>query len=315
MIICQICSLERLQITAKHLAQHGMSMLDYRAKFPDAPLQDESIIMRGENNPFFGKHHTEELKQWQREHFTGKKCPEASKKISEKWKDANGVYRKMMASVEYRQIMSNATQHYWDSSISDEHRKKNADSFRERRPSFSQKLKIIFEDPIHRKNISERMKHMWKTTTPEEKDARIQKSISTMMTNGGGNLSSKGEIEFFELLKSKWSKTKHGYWIPKSITSSKSNWNVDFYIPEMDVYVQFDGVYWHGLDRPINVIMESQSLRDQIIYKKYLLDKEQDVWFQKQEKCLVRITDIQFKEDPELCIQIVECKGKIKWEA
>ena len=39
--------------------------------------------MKGEKNPFFGKKHTEELKQRQREHFTGKKNPWAGKKISD----------------------------------------------------------------------------------------------------------------------------------------------------------------------------------------------------------------------------------------
>ncbi len=70
-------------------------------------------------------------------------------------------------------------------------------------------------------------------------------------------------------------------------------WLIDFKIN--DVYIQFDGEYWHGLDRPINLIRESISPRDKAIVKAYDRDRIQDNWFKLNELNLVRITDRQAK--------------------
>jgi len=74
-------------------------------------------------------------------------------------------------------------------------------------------------------------------------------------------------------------------------------WPIDFYIRQTDVYVQVDGVYWHGLDRPIEMIKESKNPRDKNIYKKYLTDRKQEVWFKNNGKTLLRVTDKQIKEE------------------
>lgn len=71
---------------------------------------------------------------------------------------------------------------------------------------------------------------------------------------------------------------------------------VDFYVPSIDTYVQFDGVYWHGLDRPIDIIAEGRTARDVQIYKKWLSDREQDAWFLAQGMRLARFTDAEYKK-------------------
>lgn len=72
-------------------------------------------------------------------------------------------------------------------------------------------------------------------------------------------------------------------------------WPIDFYIRSVDVYVQFDGVYWHGLDRPLDVIKEFKTPRDRVIYQKFITDCEQKSWFAEQNLKLVRVTDREFK--------------------
>lgn len=74
-----------------------------------------------------------------------------------------------------------------------------------------------------------------------------------------------------------------------------NGWEIDFYIPTIDTYVQFDGVYWHGLDRSLNVILENKSPRDDVIYNTYLRDREQDLWFASNHLRLIRVTDLEFK--------------------
>ena len=73
-----------------------------------------------------------------------------------------------------------------------------------------------------------------------------------------------------------------------------NRWPIDFYVKSIDTYVQLDGVYWHGLDRPIEVISEHRTKRDAQIHKKWLTDREQDRWFREQGLNLIRLTDVQF---------------------
>ena len=71
-------------------------------------------------------------------------------------------------------------------------------------------------------------------------------------------------------------------------------WPIDFYVKSTNTYIQLDGVYWHGLDRPIEVIAQHLTNRDAQIHKKWLTDREQDQWFEQQKLNLRRLTDVQF---------------------
>lgn len=75
-----------------------------------------------------------------------------------------------------------------------------------------------------------------------------------------------------------------------------NGWIVDFYIKSIDTYVQFDGVYWHGLDRTLKELKASKSPRDIMIRKARARDRKQDRWFKANGKRLVRVTDREFTE-------------------
>lgn len=79
-------------------------------------------------------------------------------------------------------------------------------------------------------------------------------------------------------------------------------WPIDFYLPDHNVYVQFDGVYWHGLDRPIEEIRESKSLRDIHIHKKWLTDRKQECWFSKHNLILIRVPSSKFDRRTMTCV-------------
>lgn len=74
-----------------------------------------------------------------------------------------------------------------------------------------------------------------------------------------------------------------------------NKWPIDFYVKSIGTYIQLDGVYWHGLDRPIELIAEHKTKRDVQIHKKWLTDREQDKWFITNNLTLVRITEMQLK--------------------
>lgn len=72
-------------------------------------------------------------------------------------------------------------------------------------------------------------------------------------------------------------------------------WLIDFYIKSINTYVQFDGVYWHGLDRPIEEIALHKTLSDATIETTYKRDIEQNKWCAERGVRFVRITDREFK--------------------
>ena len=57
---------------------------------------------------------------------------------------------------------------------------------------------------------------------------------------------------------------------------------------------KFDGVYWHGLNRPIEIIKESLTPRDHTIYRTWERDRLQEKWFYDHDLKLIRVTDLEF---------------------
>jgi len=70
---------------------------------------------------------------------------------------------------------------------------------------------------------------------------------------------------------------------------------VDFYIKNIDLYIQVDGVYWHGLNRDIKDIKKGKTSQDKKIYKQILRDKKLNQYMIDNNLNLVRITDEQLK--------------------
>lgn len=136
-----------------------------------------------------------------------------------------------------------------------------------------------------------RLKGVAKAATPEVRAAidwqsLVAKQHATKKANGTF-LRSKIEDRFFEHLIDRFGEVKRAVMV--------NGWEIDFYIPSIDTYVQFDGVYWHGLDRSIEVIREFKSPRDKVIYGTFCRDREQDEWFATNHLRLLRVTDLQFK--------------------
>lgn len=76
-----------------------------------------------------------------------------------------------------------------------------------------------------------------------------------------------------------------------------NGWSIDFYIPVINVYLQLDGVYWHGLNRSRETIESSSSPRDKVILETMERDVRQNEWFKSSGKRLIRVTDLQDFEE------------------
>ncbi len=92
-----------------------------------------------------------------------------------------------------------------------------------------------------------------------------------------------------------------------------NKWHIDFYIKSIETYIQFDGVYWHGLNRPIEQIREHKQKRDIKISHCYDNDIKQNQWFVANNLKLVRITDAEFKnksKHQEIIDRIMNCNKR-----
>ena len=119
----------------------------------------------------------------------------------------------------------------------------------------------------------------------------FRKMHETMKKNGSyGSMSSKTENAFYELLASYFSVDAIDRFV------NVNNHIVDFYIKQLNTYIQFDGEYWHGLDRPLEEVKKNAEIsrRAKGIYTGYFKDREQDKWFAEHNIKLVRITDKDF---------------------
>lgn len=76
-----------------------------------------------------------------------------------------------------------------------------------------------------------------------------------------------------------------------------NGWFMDFYVKSIDAFVQFNGDYWHGLDRPIEKIRESDSYRDKEIVKTWDRDCKRKAFFQERNWKLIILTydDVDMK--------------------
>jgi hypothetical protein len=104
----------------------------------------------------------------------------------------------------------------------------------------------------------------------------------------GKLLESRPEVQLRNALIDVWGNTNI------LIHTMLNGWSMDILIVPLNTYVQVDGVYWHGLNRDITSIKTSISCVDKAIYKKWLRDREQDIWFTQQSTLhLTRITDVE----------------------
>jgi hypothetical protein len=118
-----------------------------------------------------------------------------------------------------------------------------------------------------------------------------KKSTETKKKNKTGTWSSKVEI----LLKDELIKIFQIENVQEQV-SLNGKWTIDFYVTPIDSYVQLDGIYWHGLDRPIETIKEFKSSKDERILRTYYKDREQDQWAETNNIKFYRITDEEIKK-------------------
>ena len=79
--------------------------------------------------------------------------------------------------------------------------------------------------------------------------------------------------------------------------ASLNGWDIDFFVPSIGLYIQVDGIYWHGLDRPRAMIesLANHNKRDAQILRRIYLDEKQNSWCLEHRIKFLRLTDIEIK--------------------
>lgn len=176
---------------------------------------------------------------------------------------------------------------------------------------------------LHSSDTVEKMK---KTLRKKDHSKMKEKMKSTVVKKYGvehiSQLKQVKEKRFATLKKNKTIKVskkelKFGKFLLKNFENVASQvyfegFSIDFFIKDIETYVQFDGVYWHGLDRALSDIINSEKKIDKIIYSKWKKDRELDELCKERGIILVRITDIDFdtKSKKEILKMIKEKNGK-----
>jgi hypothetical protein len=154
------------------------------------------------------------------------------------------------------------------------------------------------ESPIQHNQIRDKIKktmldrwgapHAW--CTPENRERNKSKEIRnkihrTMKARGRYGKSKVEDQLYYDLCE---------LYSPANVErqASLNGWSIDFKVN--DVYVQLDGVYWHGLDRSLEELRASQNARDKVILGTRSRDSEQNEWCQKMGIRLVRVTDAEY---------------------
>lgn len=146
----------------------------------------------------------------------------------------------------------------------------------------------------HSQKSSEGTKLVWEL----DKENMIRKTVETKRQNGSYTGTSKQEERFYQKLVELFGENDVKRWVPIK------KWVLDFYIKSIDTYIEFDGMYWHGLLYPLETLEEKAKTSKQIasILKRYHKDRDKDKWFTENNFKLIRITDTQFSSNAETCI-------------
>lgn len=118
-------------------------------------------------------------------------------------------------------------------------------------------------------------------------DSAINKKRATMRRNKTWK-SSKPEDRLYEKLVKKYPSTQR--------QAPAGRWSMDFYIPEIDTYINLNGIYWHGRNRTENELISSVSTQDKVILETQRRDKKREAWFKERNLKLVIVWEDEIEK-------------------
>ena len=109
-------------------------------------------------------------------------------------------------------------------------------------------------------------------------DESMAKRRETMRRNRSWTIS-KPEERLYEIIRQKYPRVQRQV--------SVGRWAMDFYVPEIDTYINLNGVYWHGRNKTQEELQVSNSPRDKIILSTVRRDLLREAWFRENGRNLL----------------------------
>jgi very-short-patch-repair endonuclease len=153
----------------------------------------------------------------------------------------------------------------------------------------NERRKEIANDPEVRKNFRESMIQNRGVDNPLKlkkardacnNDKSWKKRRETMRRNRSWT-TSKPEDRLYEILTKKYSE------VHRQVPVNR--WTLDFYIPEIEMYINLNGTYWHGKGKNEQELLESTSRRDKVILATMKRDAEREEWFKKNKQNFIAV--------------------------
>lgn len=125
------------------------------------------------------------------------------------------------------------------------------------------------------------------------KTDKAKDGFKKWLNDNKDNLASKQEEQFCELVLQPWAE-HNNFTILKQYYIKC--WFIDFYIPELNLLILFDGVFWHGLDKSFEELKELIEIKGKnsvhnARYNNKHKDAKQNKYFEKLGYKILRITD------------------------
>jgi len=249
------------------------------------------------------------------------KNKERKKKIGDYWKnvdkkiieDRYNKYKKTLDNLtdkekeKRKEKKSKITKKLWKEN-KEERKKKCKETWDKKSESEKQKInknkykKISIGLQIFWKNLSTIEKEEYlkkilikkrntaKNKTQDEKE-KIYKNRQKGYKKGIQTKKAKGNLKISKIEKYCFEYIKEN--IDSKVFHQKEylGWHIDFYLPKYDIFIQFDGEYWHG---HLNTIEELKKTKQGLTI---LETKKRDIKQNKLIKNLIRITDREFKKN------------------
>lgn len=117
----------------------------------------------------------------------------------------------------------------------------------------------------------------------------IQNRMNSIAENAK-NLTSKAEIKIFEILKEHFEEVVTQKYVKYGF-GKHTFWLIDFHLVKEDVYIQYDGVYWHGIGKDIEELKLKETKSSQMQLGAIEKDLKQNIWFKENNKMLFRIIE------------------------
>jgi len=240
MVTCQICLKEYKRITRTHLLSHNLTTENYKMIYPNSDTIDQSL--RHAYGKFFRENNPMKLivnQEMMSKLHSGKLVSDSTrKKLSQSRQGkSNGPHSK---NTKLKISLSNK----------ERFRIKKENGYVRPEYKMSPEALVRASDRMIGNTLGKKGHHnkgMTLNLTIEQKRNRSKKRTEYLSKNKNIKSGTKPELLFIDFLTSRKIIFEHQC----PVHTNQGSWLYDFYLPELDLFVEIDGEFWHSSKQSI----------------------------------------------------------------